>query len=164
MPLAQGELPPFPRDLARRGQSGGDGGASRFMPIFSPRKFGEPDWMPEDDPDQGNIYRVRQPAFLAETYSATNAWVNWTLAGPFRPVLRQDNVSIQRRMGNDSAFYLNPDGSGRGLHSTPRPNYRANIERLENVNYPDMQGRGINRLSNSRYHGQSYSQTTLQQR
>lgn len=79
--------------------------------------------------------------------------------------LGMDNISLNRWQGSDgSRFLQNPRDPDKGLHTTPRPNYRANLDRLDNAHYPDMQGRGINRLSPSRYAGQSFSETTLQQR
>lgn len=88
---------------------------------------------------------------------------NWTGAGPARPSWWMKNDTISPRSGGKVRWLQNPAAPGTGLHTYVVDNASGSIgsaARYTDPAVPQQQARRQNRLSPSRYHGQSYSQTT----
>ena len=112
--------------------------------------------------DQG-VIRERMPWYSVGVRSPVgDSWVDWTAAGPPRAELHMRTTEWRQEAGRGSSrFPVNPASPTGGFHTmTPAgvartgPRYQAT---------PQQQGARINRLSSSRYTGQSYSQTTAVQ-
>jgi hypothetical protein len=86
-------------------------------------------------------------------------WVSWTAAGPARPSLHMRQVTWRNWAGNSSSrFPFVPDSPTGGMH-TQTEHSKARTQRRYAAT-PQQRGARINRLSASRYHGQTYSQQT----
>lgn len=86
---------------------------------------------------------------------------SWYDAGPARPELAQRNVTVNPRVGNSRArFMQNPLAPGTGLHTNPQHAAVGTIARFVDPKTQRMSTARQNRLLPSRYDGQSYSQTT----
>jgi hypothetical protein len=89
------------------------------------------------------------------------SWVNWTAAGPLRAELHMRDVTVRTMQGNTNSRALqDPRNPQRGLHTNPMSGVGRTVERFVNPAVPSMTGARVDRLSNARYDGQSYSQTT----
>lgn len=120
---------------------------------------------------------VRAPGYLldAQIRRANGPWypsdnlhgvgtgtVNWTACGPPRPEMHFRQLFALRQMAGTSAtrFLKSPVDPKLGLHSTPpKPRKMGNLERIE-ARAPQIRRGRRDRLSQARYTGQSYSQTT----
>jgi hypothetical protein len=162
------DRPPYDQSTARRLDAGG--GARAPM---RPRTLANPlDTQRDRYPgaaNDGKIIRDRTPAIVRPFYIAPgNSWVNWTEAGPVRSTLRMMNGTYRAMAGNDNTRNLDPRATGygtqdqgHGLHTTPRPATARTIGRYRDTT--QMAPPRADRLSQARYNGQSYSQTTAPQ-
>jgi hypothetical protein len=98
-------------------------------------------------------------------HGAGTGMVNWTACGPPREELHMRQMFALRTMAGTSStrFLKSPADPKLGLHSTPpKPRQMGNIQRIQ-AGTPTIRRGRQNRLSPSRYTGQSYSQTTVAQ-
>lgn len=87
---------------------------------------------------------------------------SWYAAGPARPGLMMRTATMSPRSGvSRSRFMTDPRDWRLGLHTTPVTRSYGTDPRYKGQ--PAMSRRRQNRLSDARYTGQSYSQTTQTQ-
>lgn len=110
------------------------------------------------------IRRDRMPWIPAPYYiPPADGWVNWTQAGPIRPTLHMRNATLRMMQGNSNTRELqDPTNPQRGLHTNPPDAVARTVARYVSGNPQMMAGRQ-DRLSEARYSGQSFSQTTRNQ-
>lgn len=159
----QRAVPP-PSQGVRRGHSGGgeaDGGEGRTL---APGLVTELARYPGTRFD-GLIQRDKSPWYPREYRTPGGlSWVDWTAAGPVRPELNMRNVSYRLMQGNsNSRADQDPNNPRQGLHTNPMPGVARTVERYVDPRNPQMTAARVDRLSNARYDGQSYSQTTRTQ-
>ena len=109
------------------------------------------------------IMRDRHPTYYRGTYIPPgDNWVSWTAAGPARPALHMRQATYRPWAGSSSSrFPYIPTSPTGGLH-TDTGHSKPRTERRYAAT-PQQQAARINRLSPSRYHGQTYSQQTAVQ-
>jgi len=119
------------------------------------------------------IQRDRTPVYDADSYHQAGALTDWTASGPIRRSLWMRQHTWRRQAGTDNTRALDPRpvvsyGSQDGTHGSPPHGMHSNPVRGQVLTFrtfssPDraqmVSGR-FNRLSDSQYVGQSYSQTT----
>jgi hypothetical protein len=112
------------------------------------------------------IKRGNGPYYPTDTvHGVGDASVNWTACGPPREEMHVRQLFAMRNWsGNSRSRYLaSPADPRLGLHSTPpKVQLRGNLGKIQSGKPTIRRGRQ-NRLSASRYTGQSYSQTTRSQ-
>lgn len=110
------------------------------------------------------IMRDHTPWYPVQHYTPPGkAGINWAEAGPALPSLRQRNVTINPMVGNSNTRQLqNPLAPGHGLHTEFPDNWHTAKTHTRYLldDSAKIQPWRQNRLSPSRYTGQSYSQTT----
>lgn len=109
------------------------------------------------------IIRDRHPTMYRPHYMPPgDNQPSWTAAGPARPTLHMRQQTYRPWVGSSSSrFPYVPSSPTGGMHTdTPHavPRTRKRYQAT-----PQMLGARINRLSGSRYHGQTYSQQTATQ-
>lgn len=111
----------------------------------------------------GLIRRDRGPYFAAPRYIPPPVtWISWTAAGPTRPELGMRNVTLREMVGNTrSRFPVIPNAPTKGMH-TMTPRGRSDVPDRYVVTAQMVPGR-YDRLANSVYAGQTFSQTTKPQ-
>jgi hypothetical protein len=169
----QRRTPPYDnRSWRRKDASGGPpaAGIPRTLSTIGTSADRAPGDLQDDQ-----IIRDRGP-ILRTGYTVSgrdSGLVNWTAAGPIRAELGAVNSTWRNMVGNSTTRGLDkpfPRGGtqdqGHGLHTNPpRPQVAAPMapQRYQNRTNPVMQTGRQDRLSNSRFNGQSYSQTTKPQ-
>ena len=98
-----------------------------------------------------------------------NTLVDWTRSGPIRPSLHMLNQTVRKLVGTDATRNLDPhpvirgsgtEDQGHGMHTNPA----SRLLTLDRYRHTQQQSQPRqDRLSSSRYAGQSYSQTTRTQ-
>lgn len=159
---------PYDRFTARRGDSAGGmdgrGQGRTISPGLIDGTIREGDGAYTRD---RLIQRDRMPIYLRDyMVGNANTLVDWTRCGPIRPGLFMRQVTVRRQGGSDATRNYDPrpiagfgtQDQGHGLHSNPQPSKRATNARFGAR--VQMQPASVNRLSQARYAGQSYSQTT----
>lgn len=119
--------------------------------------------------NDGAIVRDRLPTIQRPFYLPPgNSWVNWTTCGPVRSTLHMQQWSYRQMAGNSNSRNADPvptglgtQDQGHGLHTTPKPATARTIGRYFDT--VQMVPPRADRLSQARYSGQSYSQTTIPQ-
>lgn len=119
--------------------------------------------------NDGAIVRDRVPTIQRPYYlPPADTWVNWTTCGPVRSTLHMQNSSYRQMAGNSNTRNADPVATtygtqtqGHGLHTTPKAATARTIGRYFNT--VQMVPPRADRLSQARYSGQSYSQTTVMQ-
>lgn len=108
------------------------------------------------------IRRDRGPYFQkARVIPPGNAWVSWTGAGPARPELHARNQTWRREVGSSNSRFPVVDSPTTGMHTMTPSTVARTLPRY--VETQQMLPPRQNRLSNARYSGQTYSQTTVVQ-
>lgn len=128
------------------------------------------------DLQDDRVYRDRGPIFHSgfTTSGRDSGLVDWTSAGPTRAELGAVNSTYRVMVGTSTTRGLDKpfarggtQDQGHGLHTNPpRPQVASapmSAARYQKRTNPTMQTARQFRLSNSRYNGQSYSQTTKPQ-
>lgn len=112
--------------------------------------------------DEG-VRRDRMPFYSVGVRSAVgDSWVDWTAAGPPRAELHMRTTEWRQEAGRGSTRYpVVPGSPTGGMHTSVRSGVDRTLPRFQETQ--QMRGARINRLSSSRYSGQSYSQTTAVQ-
>jgi hypothetical protein len=106
------------------------------------------------------IVRDRTPYFPLPRYSRpAQGWVDWTAAGPIRPELHMRCATWRPEPGASVSRFPVVDSPTTGLHTNPPNAVSVTVKRY--VSTPQMTPGRQDRISNSRYVGQSYSETTL---
>lgn len=152
---------PIDKRSARRGESAG--GYDRSMPMtLAPGLETELARYPGTEYD-GRIQRDRVPFYSYEVRSPVgDSWVDWTAAGPPRAELHMRTTQWRQEAGYGATRYpVMPGSPTGGMHTMIPSGVSRTTPRF--VETPQMRGARINRLSSSRYTGQSYSQTTAVQ-
>lgn len=113
------------------------------------------------------IERDRIPVYDRD-YMVGNAdtLVDWTNCGAIRPTLWMRQTTVRRQSGSDATRNYDPhpinrfgtQDQGHGMHTNPQPWKRATNARFGATS--QMQPTNVGRLSQARYSGQSFSQTT----
>lgn len=114
------------------------------------------------------IRRDRTPVYDNDTYRPAGSLVDWTMSGPIRRSLWMRNHTIRRMAGSDATRNLDPrpvttygtQDRGHGMHSNPVNGRAQSFRRMTLPANARMTAGRPNRLADSRYFGQSYSQTT----
>jgi|SRR5262245_868815 len=111
------------------------------------------------------IVRERRPWYSIDVRSPVgDSWVDWTAAGPPRPELHMRTTDWREEQGaSKSRFPFDPNSPTGGRHTMVHSGVKITTPRYVDSGNPQMRGARINRLSNARYAGQSYSQTTAVQ-
>jgi hypothetical protein len=116
--------------------------------------------------NDANMQHGNGPWYPADNlHGVGTGMVNWTACGPPREELHMRQMFRLRTMAGTSAtrFLKSPADPTLGLHSTPpKPRQMGNIQRIQ-AGKPTIRRGRRDRLSPSRYTGQSYSQTTVAQ-
>lgn len=109
------------------------------------------------------VIRERRPFYSALARSPVgDSWVDWTAAGPARAELHMRTTEWRCEAGYGATRYPVIPGSPTGGRHTMTPSAVARtVPRYQETQ--QQTGARINRLSSSRYAGQSYSQTTAVQ-
>lgn len=109
------------------------------------------------------IVRDRTSFFRIPRYHAAGVdHVSWTEAGPLRPELHGGrNMSWRRVPGWSNSRFPVVDSPTTGMHTNGPQATDRTVRRY--VTVPQMRPARVNRLSGSRYYGQTYSQTTVTQ-
>ncbi len=151
----QRSTPPMDRRTPRRGKSGG-GVSLADGPRFLDNPIG-----PGTVFDRG-ILRDRGPwLHIERMIPAPQSWVNWTKAGPVRAELHASNATYRRLQGASNSRYPVVNTPTTGRHSTVPSVASRTMPRYQSV--PQMIPPRQDRLSSSKYNGQTYSQTTRAQ-
>jgi len=113
----------------------------------------------------GEIRRERTPWYPREyAIPGGQSWVNWTAAGPIRAELGMRNVTLRTMAGtSNTRADQDPANPRQGLHTNPVNGVARTVQRYMDPANPAMTAARVDRLSNARYDGQSYSQTTRTQ-
>lgn len=160
MSLRQRSPHPIDKRSARRGESGGGYDTAHPMTL-APGLETELPRYPATVYD-GQIIRERRPFYSALVRSSVgNSWVDWTAAGPPRAELHMRTTEWREEQGASASRFPTVDTPTGGRHTMVHSGVKITTPRF--VETPQMQGARINRLSNARYAGQSYSQTTAVQ-
>lgn len=155
---------PAPPGIPRRGISAGGPAYVSGVNIEGP---GQVDCSTWGDPNTAGIGHERIPfRYLAWMPGNTDALVDWTRAGPARPTLRMLQRTLDRQIGTSNTRAQDPmavpsygtRAYGHGMRSMPPPGKTGNIANYRSR--AQQQPARQDRLSRSRYLGQSYSQTT----
>jgi hypothetical protein len=170
----QRQTPPADKvSWRRRDASGGPptGGVPRTLSMIGTSYDRAPGDLQDDQ-----ITRDRGPLYhTGFTVSGRDSGlVDWTSAGPTRAELGAVNSTYREMVGNSATRGLDrpfPRGGtqdqGHGLHTNPaRPQISTApmaTQRYQRRTNPVMNPVRQDRLSNSRFNGQSYSQTTKPQ-
>lgn len=111
----------------------------------------------------GQVIRDRMPWYSVSVRSPVgDSWVDWTAAGPPRAELHMRTTEWREESGASRSRYPYIPGSPTGgMHTMTKSGVDRTLPRY--VETPQMTGARINRLSSSRYSGQSYSQGTAVQ-
>lgn len=119
------------------------------------------------------IRRDRTPVYDFDNYRPAGALVDWTMSGPIRRSLWMRNHTLTRMQGSDNTRAQDPHpvvtfGSQDGLHGSPPHGMHTNpvngralsMRTYQATGRAQMTSARYNRLADSVYTGQSYSQTT----
>lgn len=161
MILTARDRPPMDRRSPRRGQS--SGGVDQAHPRTLARGIVDNlPFLPRTRNDATTVYD-RTPYFSHSRFiPPAQGQVDWTRAGPVRPEMGMRNAVYRPEQGSsNSRFpYIAASSTG-GLHTvTPSAISRTAPRYVQTV---QMQPARQNRLSPNRYHGQTYSATTVVQ-
>ena len=109
------------------------------------------------------VRRDRMPWYSVSVRSPVgDSWVDWNGAGPPRAELHMRTTEWRAEAGASTSRYpFIPGSPTGGRHTMTKAGVDRTLPRY--VETSQMQGARINRLSSSRYTGQSYSQTTAVQ-
>jgi hypothetical protein len=169
----QRQTPPYDTHTYRRRDASGGQPAAGIPRTLS--TIGTSADRAPGDLQDGQIYRDRGPLFHSgyTTSGRDSGLVDWTAAGPTRAELGAVNSTYRVMSGTSTTRGLDkpfPRGGtqdqGHGLHTNPpRPQVAAPMapQRYQSRTNPVMRTGRQNRLANSRFNGQSYSQTTKPQ-
>ena len=110
------------------------------------------------------IVRDRHPTMYRPNYiPPADNWVSWTAAGPARPTLHMRQATWREWSGSSaSRFPYIPDSPTGGMHTNNAEQGATRTLRRYQAT-PQQKAARFNRLSASRYHGQTYSQQTVVQ-
>lgn len=161
MSTRQRAAPPIDRTSLRRGLSAGGYDTATPMTL-APGLETELPRYPGTVYD-GQVVRERVPFYSATVRSSLgDSWVDWTAAGPPRAELHMRTTEWRQESGRGSSrFPVNPTSPTGGYHTMTPHGVQRTAARYQDT--PQQTGARINRLSSSRYNGQSYSQTTAVQ-
>lgn len=158
----QRSAPPIDRRTARRGRSGGGLDIVEGQRTLAPGLETEQARYPGTVFDS-QIVRDRRPWYPVENYIPPPlTWVNWTAAGPPKPQLHMRTVDFRTMVGNSQSRYPYVAGAPTGgMHTMipSGPGAIGTVDRYVSGN-AQMTSARPDRISNARYSGQSYSQTT----
>lgn len=151
----QRSLPRMDRTTPRRGVSPGgvdqaDGPRFQTAPIGPGTAW------------DSRILRDRGPWMHVESYIPPPiTWISWTKAGPVRRELHVRNSTYRREQGASSTRYPVVNSPTTGRHTKVEPTASRTAGRYQAV--PQMKPPRQNRLRQSGYAGQTYSQITRTQ-
>lgn len=167
-PLLTTPRAPYDRSVNRRGDSAGGADQRGQGRVISPGLIDNTIREGQGGYSRDRlIERDRMPIYVRDyMVGNANTLVDWTNCGDPRPSLWMRQVTVRRQGGTDGTRNFDPrpiqgygtQDQGHGLHTNPQPFKRATNARFQQT--AQMQPTSFNRLSQARYAGQSYSQTT----
>lgn len=167
-PMMTTPTAPYDQSVNRRGDSGPGRDARGVGRVISPGLIDGTIRESAGAYARDNLIERDRIPFYERDYMVGNAdtLVDWTNCGPIRPSLHMRQMTVRRQVGTDATRNFDPrpiagygtQDQGHGLHTNPAPFKRATNARFQQT--AQMQPAYVNRLSQARYAGQSYSQTT----
>lgn len=156
----QRTAPPIDRWSARRGRSAG--GLEVATPATLAVGIEDERARYPATLNDGGIVRDRSPWYKDSRYMPPgDSWVSWTAAGPVQPSLHMRNATWRDWAGNSSSRFPVVNSPSSGMHTMTPAGVARTVPRF--VTTPQMVAARVNRLSQSRYSGQTYSATTVPQ-
>jgi hypothetical protein len=135
-----------------------------MRPRVAPHGIGDRQSTGYQQPNDALIERDNTPhQHIQYAGNGTLPFNDWVHSGPPRPSWWIQSDTISPRQGAKNRWLQNPAAPGTGLHTYVVNNASGAIgsaDRFTTAGVPKQRSRRQNRLSPSRYSGQSFSQTT----